>query len=133
MKEIADKTQILLVEDNTVIAKAISHLVTKHGCQIQVACNATSGLAMSKERGFDLILMDIGLPDGSGDQVALQIRQDTTNPNQATPIIAVTSHANEEFMPHWREYGINKICMKPFLEEHFLQVMEEFVSSPVAG
>jgi two-component system, OmpR family, aerobic respiration control sensor histidine kinase ArcB len=125
--------QILLVEDSPVIAMAMTHLVTKHGCEIKVAPDATSGLAMSKEQGFDLILMDIGLPDGSGDQVALQIRQDATNPNQGTPIIAVTSHANEEFMPHWREYGINKICMKPFLENHFLQVMEEFVSCPVAG
>jgi CheY-like chemotaxis protein len=124
-------TQVLLVEDNNVIAMAITHMVTKQGCQIKVACDATSGLAMSKEQGFDLILMDIGLPDGTGDQVALQIRQDATNPNQTTPIIAVTSHANEEFMPHWREYGINKICMKPFLETHFLQVMEEFVTSPV--
>jgi two-component system, OmpR family, aerobic respiration control sensor histidine kinase ArcB len=126
-------TQILSVEDNTIIAIVITHFVTKHGCQIQVAPNATTGLAMSKEKRFDLILMDIGLPDGSGDQVALQIRQDVTNPNQATPIIAVTAHADENFMPHWRECGINKICMKPFLEEHFLQVMEEFVLFPVAG
>jgi CheY-like chemotaxis protein len=126
-------TQVLLVEDNTVVALAITHLVTKHGCQIQVAHNATTGLAMSKERRFDLILMDIGLPDGTGDQVALKIRQDATNPNQATPIIAETSHADEKFMPNWRECGINKICMKPFLEEHFLQVMEEFVPDPVAG
>jgi CheY-like chemotaxis protein len=124
-------TQVLLVEDNTVIAMVTTHLVTKQGCQIQVAQNATTGLAMSKERRFDLILMDIGLPDGTGDQVALQIRQDATNPNQATPIIAVTAHADEKFMPNWRECGINKICMKPFLEEHFLQVMEEFVSSPI--
>jgi response regulator of citrate/malate metabolism len=57
----------------------------------------------------------------------------STNPNQATPIIAVTAHADEKFMPNWRECGINKICIKPFLEAHFLQVMEEFVSSPVAG
>jgi CheY-like chemotaxis protein len=126
-------TQVLLVEDNTVVALAITHLVTKHGCQIQVAHNATTGLAMSKEKRFDLILMDIGLPDGTGDQVALKIRQDATNPNQATPIIAETSHADEKFMPHWRECGINKICMKPFLEEHFLQVMEEFVLAPVEG
>jgi two-component system, sensor histidine kinase len=120
-------TQVLLVEDNTIITMVISHFVTKQGCQITVAQDAASGLAMSKERRFDLILMDIGLPDGTGDQVALKIRQDARNPNQATPIIAVTAHADEKFMPHWREYGINKICMKPFLEEHFLQVMEEFV------
>jgi CheY-like chemotaxis protein len=125
--------QVLLVEDNSIIAMVTTHTVKKHGCQIQVAENATTGLAMSKEKRFDLILMDIGLPDGSGDQVAFQIRQDVTNPNQATPIIAVTAHADENFMPHWREYGINKICIKPFLEENFLQVMEEFVLAPVAG
>jgi two-component system, OmpR family, aerobic respiration control sensor histidine kinase ArcB len=125
--------QVLLVEDNPVIVTAIRHLVIKLGHQIKVACDATSGLAISKEQSFDLILMDIGLPDGTGDEVALKIRQDATNPNQATPIIAVTSHADEKFMPHWREYGINKICMKPFLEKHFLEVMEEFVPSPVAG
>jgi CheY-like chemotaxis protein len=125
--------QVLLVEDNSIIAMVTTYTVKKQGCQIQVAENATTGLAMSKEKRFDLILMDIGLPDGSGDQVALQIREDATNPNQATPIIAVTAHADEKFMPHWREYGINKICLKPFLEEHFLQVMKEFVLSPVAG
>jgi CheY-like chemotaxis protein len=125
--------QVLLVEDNSIIAMVTTHTVKKQGCQIQVAENATTGLAKSKEKRFDLILMDIGLPDGSGDQVALQIRQDATNPNQATPIIAVTAHADEKFMPNWRECGINKICMKPFLEEHFLQVMEEFVLAFVAG
>jgi CheY-like chemotaxis protein len=78
-------------------------------------------------------VLDIELPDVTGDQVALKIRQDATNPNQATPIIAVTAHANEEFMPHWREYGINKICMKPFLETHFLQVMEELVPTSLVG
>jgi CheY-like chemotaxis protein len=125
--------QVLLVEDNSIIAMVTTHTVKKQGCQIQVAENATTGLAKSKEKRFDLILMDIGLPDGSGDQLALQIRQDTTNPNQATPIIAVTAHADETFMPNWRECGINKICMKPFLEEHFLQVMKEFVLAPIAG
>jgi CheY-like chemotaxis protein len=79
-------TQVLLVEDNTIIVMVITHIVTKQGYQIQVAQDATTGLAMSKEQRFDLILMDIGLPDGSGDQVALQIRQDATNPNQATPL-----------------------------------------------
>jgi CheY-like chemotaxis protein len=123
--------QVLLVEDNRLIVMVISHFVIKLGHQIKIACDATSGLAMSKEQGFDLILMDIGLPDGSGDQVALQIRQDATNPNQATPIIAVTAHADEKFMPNWREYGINKICVKPFLEKDFLQVIEEFVLTPV--
>jgi response regulator of citrate/malate metabolism len=63
----------------------------------------------------------------------LQIRQDATNTNQATSIIAVTAHADEKFVPNWWECGINKICMKPFLEEDFLQVMEEFVLASVAG
>jgi two-component system, OmpR family, aerobic respiration control sensor histidine kinase ArcB len=72
--------QVLLVEDNPMIATAISYLVTKLGHQIKVVCDATSGLATSKKQSFDLILMDIWLPDGTGDQVALQIRQDATEP-----------------------------------------------------
>jgi ActR/RegA family two-component response regulator len=62
--------QVLLVEDSAIVAKVTSHFVTKQGCQIKVAPDATSGLAISKTQSFHLILMDIGLPDGSGDQVS---------------------------------------------------------------
>jgi DNA-binding response OmpR family regulator len=107
--------QVLLVERNVDEAEAISHFLTKkNGCQVKMALDATSGLAMTHEYSFDLILMDIELPDGNGDQIALQIRQDALNPNQVTPIIAMATYTSEWLIANWRKCGISKVYVKPF-------------------
>src|ERR1700733_3765003 len=87
---------VLLVEDDFLVRKITMALLTALNCQVAIAENAARALAKAKEAAYELIFLDIGLPDRSGDEVAREIRQDTNGCNQSTPIVAVTAHVDHE-------------------------------------
>ncbi len=90
--------QILLVEDNNVARRAIKLrlqlLVADYG--MDEAETVNEALNLSKTKEYALILMDIGLPDGSGYEAAKKIRTVETSKNKTTPIVAVTAHIDEK-------------------------------------
>ena len=86
---------ILLVEDNPIVQKYTRQCFERQGCQVTVAGTKQSAIRFSQMTRFDLILMDIGLPDGDGWQVIEHIRMEKNGKNVATPIVIVSAHVNE--------------------------------------
>jgi two-component system, OmpR family, aerobic respiration control sensor histidine kinase ArcB len=106
--------QILLVEDNKIVGRITKDILLKElNCQVDIAETGKDALELIEQKTYDLILMDIGLPDIDGCTVTEQIRAKTSSPNSKVPIIAVTAHAEEEEKQRFLEVGISRVIIKP--------------------
>ncbi len=89
------KAFVLIVEDNRAAAIAIKACLKHADCAADLAENGMMALKMVQENVYDLILMDIGLPDIEGIEVTRQIRALNSPYTSKVPIIAVTGHADD--------------------------------------
>ena len=83
--------KILLVEDNEMNRDMLSRRLQRKGYEIGVAVDGPEGVAMALAGGWDLILMDMSLPEIDGWEATRRIREASTGPR--VPIIALTAHA----------------------------------------
>jgi two-component system, cell cycle response regulator DivK len=96
--------KILLIEDNELNRDMLSRRLARKGFEVAVAADGRQGVAMAQDGIFDLILMDMSLPELDGWEATRQLRADARN--RTTPIIALTAHA----MPGDRENAIEAGC-----------------------
>ena len=91
-------------------------------------------LALCRQQGFDVILMDMHLPGMSGAEVARCIRAEPAssgNLNSATPIVALTASVAPEDIRHYLDSGMDAVVAKPIRLERLRQVLAEVVHAPV--
>lgn len=116
---------ILLVEDielNILVAKSI---LEKLGHTIQTAQTGKEAIERFVPDRYDLILLDIQLPDISGLDVVQELRQ-TYNPVQLPPIVAFTANALLKDRQKYLDMGINNIITKPFSISDFNHVVNQY-------
>lgn len=107
----------LLVEDTLLSQKLAKSLLMNAGYEVETAETAAEALKKSQLKKFDVIYMDLGLPDGSGIDVTQAVRQDKSNPNTNTLIVALTAHSDEEIKQNSIAVGIQDIIDKPLTSE----------------
>jgi CheY-like chemotaxis protein len=78
------------------------------------AVSGAEAEARLRERRFDVILLDIQLPDIDGTELAKALRADRESPNRETPVIAVTAHADLSDQDEFLRAGIDGIVTKPY-------------------
>ena len=97
-------TKVLLVEDNEMNRDMLSRRLTRKGYEVEIAVDGLEGVEKATASSYDVILMDMSLPEIDGWEATRRLRnQDTT---QRTPIIALTAHA----MSGDREKAIKAGC-----------------------
>jgi DNA-binding response OmpR family regulator len=106
------KATILIVEDDTPTAMMMVHVLSRAGCEVQVASTGKKGLGLAKENRFDLIALDIDLPDISGWQVCHELKQ--RHFSRLTPIVFVSGRPTEENQKYGFEIGAVDFIAKPF-------------------
>ena len=113
-REIEPKeVNVLLVEDNLMSQKVASIMLKEFGCKVSLAESGYEALMKSRLEKFDLIFLDIGLPDMNGCALAKEILSLSNNANNTTPIIALTAHALEEDRKVFLQSGISDVLIKP--------------------
>jgi signal transduction histidine kinase len=105
--------KILVVEDNKINQKYIIKLLEKLGVHQDLAENGAEALTLAAAKKYDIILMDIQLPDINGYEVTRKIRSGQ-NPNATTKIIALTASAMRQDIHKAMEAGMNDFLAKPF-------------------
>lgn len=105
--------RVLLVEDNRLIRLAVQNQLTTLGCRVYLAENGAQALQRARDNHYDLILMDIGLPDKNGCDVAREIRSQMDNPNRYTPIVALTAHIDADHEHLCFAAGMQRVLIKP--------------------
>lgn len=103
------KLSILLVEDIPLNVTVATGLLEKQGHKVEVAMTGADALHMAVDKCYQLVLLDMKLPDFDGTQVAKMLREH--GHNTKTPIIALT--ANVEYAEDYLNFGINDVLEKP--------------------
>ncbi|RDC62398.1 PAS domain-containing hybrid sensor histidine kinase/response regulator [Adhaeribacter pallidiroseus] len=112
---------ILLAEDNEVNQFLAKSIMQNWGFTIDVAKNGKEAVTLATNRDYDLILMDIQMPEVSGTEATHLIRQ-LPNPQKAnTPIIALTANALKGDAERFIAAGMNDYVAKPFDESKLFQ------------
>ena len=101
--------RILLVEDHGDTADMMRLLLTMHGHDVRVAGDVATALEEAGRRSFDLLLSDLGLPDGSGTDLLAQLRQRGFK----MPGIALSGYGQEQDIRRSREVGFAAHLTKP--------------------
>jgi PAS domain S-box-containing protein len=111
--------RILLVEDNHDNATAIAELLRAHGYQVEVAHSVAAGLRLAA-KGFDVLVSDIGLPDGTGRDLLRQLV-----PKGNVPAIALTGYGTDDDVRRNTEAGFMRHLTKPVDAEQLLGAIGE--------
>ncbi len=104
------KYSILIVDDNEDAAKSLCLLLQRGGHAVQIAHDGASGLKLMHQNPADVVLLDIGLPDMSGYDVAKLVRQ---KHGKEPLLVALTGYGQEEDKIKAREIGFNHHLTKP--------------------
>ncbi|HEU0079731.1 MAG TPA: response regulator [Longimicrobiaceae bacterium] len=122
-----DLPRVLLVEDNEAIRGAFSILLEESGYQVLAAASGAEALEAAGARGPHLILLDLGLPDMSGLDVARALR--ARDGTRATPIIALTGRALQTDEEACRAAGCTDYLTTPINTEQLLTVLEGYLGN----
>lgn len=105
-------TTILIVEDNALAQRMVVNLFKGLGCMIDVTATGEESVALSIDKYYDLILMDIGLPGIDGFQAAKKIREQSVL-NKVTPIVSLTGHLSDNQRQFCIDAGMQDMYSKP--------------------
>lgn len=117
--------KILVAEDNYMNRKYISTLFNKWNVHYGMAHNGREALELAQKEVFDLIFMDISMPEMDGYEATIAIRN-TTNLNQKTPIVALTASALISKKDKALEIGMTDYLPKPFKPLMLLSMIKKY-------
>lgn len=116
-QDVGEKLQALLVEDSELPRKIAQDLLIKEGYEIVIAETVAEAIEKSFTTVFDIIYLDIGLPDGTGIEVVNKIRNSPENPNKNTFITALTAHLDKDIRKECLNAGMQEVLDKPLTSE----------------
>jgi len=127
--------RILVVEDNEMNRKVLQGFLERHSQITTMAENGEKAIALCRENPFDIILMDIQLPDMSGIEVTQELRKLNQHNTDRTPIIALTGNVMLDDIKHYYDATMNGFLAKPIdhdkLYETILNIHEGKLDNPV--
>ncbi|MES2517365.1 MAG: PAS domain S-box protein [Bacteroidota bacterium] len=122
---------VLVAEDNIMNQKYISSLLNKWKINYVIALDGKKAVEQANKQVFDLILMDIQMPNMDGYEAAITIRN-TKCLNQNTPIIALTASAMLDQKSKAMAAGMNDFVTKPFAPNNLLSILQLYINEKKA-
>ena len=120
--------KILLVEDNEMNRDMLSRRLQRKGYEVSMAVDGRQGVEMARAGGYDLILMDMSLPEIDGWEATRQLR--AVPETRAVPIIGLTAHAMAGDREKALEAGCNDYDTKPVELPRLLAKIEALLGGP---
>lgn len=121
--------KILLVEDNLLNQKVVMFNLKKYNYDIIAVSNGLDAIKTAKENQFDLILMDLMLPELNGFEITIKIREHEKEIGIETPvpIIALTANTLDNDREKCIEVGMNEYLSKPFTANQLAEKIHLFI------
>lgn len=116
-----DKASILIVDDDANIRETLETILQQKGYNTDIAKNGREAIKKSKAKFFNLVLLDIKLPDMEGTELLITIHE--TIPKMVK--IMVTGYPNLENAVDSLNHGADAYVIKPFKTEKLLELIEE--------
>jgi PAS domain S-box-containing protein len=123
------KLEILLAEDNPVNQRVAVRILEKHGYRVAVAANGREALESLERRAYDLVLMDIHMPEMTGLEAAAAIRAREKLSGEHVPIIALTAGEVDADREKYLAAGMDGYVAKPFHATDLLRAVEAQVGA----
>ncbi|OYU85549.1 MAG: hypothetical protein CFE24_01205 [Flavobacterium sp. BFFFF2] len=120
-----DGTNVLLVEDNEMNRMVAQHTLQYFNCKVTEAENGLEAIEILKKQAFDIILMDIQMPEMDGIEASKVIRKEL---KINTPIIAFTANAFKTEIKKCKNAGMNDYVTKPFDEAILIETIARLIS-----
>jgi two-component system sensor histidine kinase/response regulator len=119
--------RILLAEDNVVNQRVATGILQKAGHTVVVTNNGKEALAALDRGGFDIVLMDMQMPEMSGSQAMARLRAEELRSGQHMPVIALTAHAMKGDREMCLAAGADGYIAKPIAPNELLELIETLV------
>jgi two-component system, sensor histidine kinase len=118
--------RILLIEDNEIIQRIYRLLLERKEIFYDIASNAEMALNYYMQNHYDLILLDIALPDSDGIAITKIIRQQETD-KEHIPIVALTAYGQPTDQQQFLQAGIDEVLVKPIKVEQMDHLLEKWI------
>lgn len=124
--------KILLVEDNKINRILAESLLKKKEFMVKSVENGKEALAALKQEYFDIILMDVQMPEMDGFEATREIRKQEETTGERIPIIAMTAFAMKGDMENCINAGMDRYISKPIKAVELFKIIEEIINSSSA-
>ena len=129
LRESRRSLHILLAEDNEVNQKLALSLLKKRGHSVVVANNGREALAALARETFDLVLMDVQMPEMGGLEATAEIRKREEGTGKHVPIVAMTAHAMKGDRDKCIQSGMDAYVTKPIQTRDFFATIESVTAN----
>jgi two-component system sensor histidine kinase/response regulator len=129
IRENRRRLKILLVEDNQVNQKVAVNLLAKRGHEVAVANNGKEALAQLKQNKYELVLMDVQMPEMDGFEATEIIRQNEKRAGLHQPIIAMTAHAMKGDRERCFQAGMDGYVTKPIQARELFNTIDQIMGA----
>jgi CheY-like chemotaxis protein/HPt (histidine-containing phosphotransfer) domain-containing protein len=120
--------RLLLAEDTQPNQKLVVRILQKRGHAVDVAGNGAEALALVREDDFDLVLMDVQMPEMDGFQATREIRR-LADPRKARiPVVAMTAYAMKGDQERCLEAGMDAYLAKPIEAGELIEIVERMAA-----
>jgi len=121
----ANKARILVIDDEAEIRESLATLLELEGYSVELGINATDGLRKAEASSYDLILLDLMMPDRSG----MEVLKDLRDRDVETPIFMITAYGSVEVAVNALKGGANDYFSKPWDNEKLLIEIDRMIAS----
>jgi DNA-binding NtrC family response regulator len=121
----SEKGHILVIDDEADIREGLELLLGSEGYAVDLAQNGAEGLHKLETRGYDLVLLDLMMPDRSGMDVLREVR----DRDHETPIFLITAYGSVEAAVNALKRGANDYFSKPWDNEKLLVEIERMIAA----
>jgi CheY-like chemotaxis protein len=124
LRETLQNFHILLAEDNIINQKMAVHILEKSGHTVVIADNGKEALTALDNETFDLVLMDVQMPELDGLKATAAIRDKERSTGAHMPIIAMTAHAIKGDRERCLDAGMDDYIAKPIKADDLLKTID---------
>jgi len=123
--------RVLVVDDHEINRRAIQLILQPFDCDITSAADGMSALELAATKPFDVIFMDVRMPELDGRETTRRLRA-AGGPNLHTPVIAVTADNSPEDVSACLAAGMNAFVAKPLTPATLVATLEQALSAPAS-
>lgn len=128
----AQDIRVLIAEDNIVNQIVARRILEKEGFQVVVVSNGRKVLKELESKAYDLILMDVHMPEMDGYEATTIIREQEKGTDRHIPIIAITASIKEEARDLCIKAGMDDFIRKPVVPADLAQALKRWVTQKIA-